>query len=613
MCGFAGVLSADQSVVRDVPLHQAIACLRHRGPEPAAFWTDATAQCRFAHGRLSIIDPDLRARQPFTYNDRITIAYNGELYNYVELREELRQSGFAFDTKSDTEVLCAAWMAWGPACLDRFDGAFAFALWDAQEARMYAARDRFGEKPFYYHFDGNAFYFASELKALWTMGVQRKANDAMAYNFLTLGYTTNPFAPDETFYDNVFQLQAGKYLCISPDFAHRAFGDFGSIFIEERAWQDADAISEFRRLLGSSVRRRLRSDVAVGTSLSGGLDSATVAALCRREHSSTFTHKAFTAVFPGFEKDERALSELLASRLDLDQHIVEIRDDEVAALMDAVQAQQDEPVASASALAQWAVFAAAKRAGVTVLLDGQGADETLAGYEKYYRWYWQQLSGAGKLGSSGELEAARALGITKPFGMFSRAAARMPHFGAALLEQRRKKQAARTPFLHPSFVERNRLHLNYMLPPQLTLNGVLHYNTFTNGLEELLRLADRNSMAHSLEVRLPFLSPELVQFLFTLPANFKIREGRTKWILRKAMEGIVPDEVLWQPRKTGFEPPQARWMALPDVQERIAEGRRKLVDAGVLDASVLQQKIQPHTAYAAAAPDWKYWALSVLY
>ncbi|RYF50621.1 MAG: asparagine synthase, partial [Cytophagaceae bacterium] len=176
-----------------------------------------------------------------------------------------------------------------------------------------------------------------------------------------------------------------------------------------------------------------------------------------------------------------------------------------------------------------------------------------------------------------------------------------------------QKAALRTPFLHPEFVKRNRAELHYMLPAQLTLNGVLHYNTFQNGLEELLRLADRNSMAHSLEVRLPFLAPDLVRFLFTLPANFKIREGRTKWLLRKAMEGVLPEEVLWQPRKTGFEPPQARWMALPDVRERIAAGRKKLVDAGVLDAAVLQQTIQPHTAYAAAGPDWKYWALSVLY
>lgn len=613
MCGFAGVLSANPHQVASAQLSEAIACLRHRGPEPAGQWIDRTLQCRLAHGRLAIIDPDPRARQPFTYNDRYTVAYNGELYNYVELRDELRAAGYTFRTGSDTEVLCAAWAAWGTACLERFDGAFAFALWDAAENRLYAARDRFGEKPFYYHFAGDVLYFASELKALWALGVPRQANEAMAYNFLTLGYTRNPFAGYETFYANVFQLEPGTYLCVAPDFGYREFSRFGEIWIEERNWADADAIEEFGRLFGQSVRRRLRSDVAVGTSLSGGLDSASVAAACRSVTAGSYTHRAFTAVFPGFEKDERALSEQVARRFGLEQHFVEIRDNEVGLLMDRVQAQQDEPVGSASALAQYAVFAAAKGAGVTVLLDGQGADEVLAGYDKYYRWYWQELLRAGTLGRSGELEAARALGVTETFGIVSRLGARLPHFGAALQERRRKTAAARTRFLNPDWVAQQRQHFHYMLPPQLTLNGVLHYNTFTNGLEELLRLADRNSMAHSLEVRLPFLSAELVRFLFTLPARFKIREGRTKWLLRQAMKDQLPGDVLWQARKTGFEPPQARWMELPDVQERLRAAREKLVASGVLHPSVLQQKIQPHTAYAAAGPDWKYWALSVLY
>ncbi|RYY85898.1 MAG: asparagine synthetase B, partial [Chitinophagaceae bacterium] len=485
-------------------------------------------------------------------------------------------------------------------------------LWDSEQRQWYAARDRFGEKPLFFYFNEDLF-FASELKALWTLGVPRRANSRMAYNFLTIGYTQNPADGLETFYEGVSKLPAGHWMCYKAGEETIELNRFGEVEIEERELGDDEAIAEFQRLFGESIRRRLRSDVPLGTSLSGGIDSASVAAICGQYGSSNYTHKAFTAIFPGFEKDEQALSTMVAQRLQLEQHFVEIRDDDVAMLMDAVQAQQDEPVASASALAQYAVFSAAKKAGVTVLLDGQGADEMLAGYEKYYRWRWQELLREGKLSQSGELEAARALDITETFGAVSRFAARMPHFSAGILESRRRKEAGRTPFLHRDFVSANRPYFYYMLPPQLTLNGVLHYNTFTNGLEELLRLADRNSMAHSLEVRLPFVSPELVQFLFTLPARFKIREGRTKWLLRKAMEGQLPEEVLWQPRKTGFEPPQARWMMLPDVQERIHESKRQLVHAGVLDASVMSKKIQPHTSYAAAGADWKYWALAVLY
>ncbi|RYY65026.1 MAG: asparagine synthase (glutamine-hydrolyzing), partial [Chitinophagaceae bacterium] len=591
MCGFAGIVSDQPQRAAALPLADAIACLRHRGPEPAGTWADAGGRCRMAHGRLSIIDPDPRSRQPFSYGDRFTVAYNGELYNYVELRDELRAAGFSFRTASDTEVLCAAWAAWGPASLDRFDGAFAFALWDAQDGRFYAARDRFGEKPFFFYFDGGTLLFASELKGLWALSVPRSANDRMAYNFLALGYTQNPADALETFFKDVSKLPAGHWLEYRPGAETLELNRFGDIAVEEEDMSDEEAISEFRRLFTESVRRRLRSDVPVGTSLSGGLDSASVAAICRSVASSAYTHKAFTAVFPGFEKDERRLSELVAGQLGLEQHFVTIGDDEVPGLMDRVQAQQDEPVGSASALAQYAVFAAAKREGVTVLLDGQGADETLAGYDKYYRWYWQELLRAGSFGKSGELEAARALGITKTFGALSRLAARMPQFSASLQEGRRARAAARTPFLNPEWLRAQRPYFYYMLPSAFTLNGVLHYNTFTNGLEELLRLADRNSMAHSLEVRLPFLSADLVRFEFRLPARFKIREGRTKWLLRQAMKDLLPAEVLWQPRKTGFEPPQARWMALPAVQERIDAGRRKLVEAGVLDASVLQQKI----------------------
>ncbi|GAB4093102.1 asparagine synthetase B family protein [Flaviaesturariibacter terrae] len=613
MCGLAGIVSASPQRVAAANLGAAIGCLRHRGPEPAAFWTDEGGHCRFAHGRLSIIDPDPRSRQPFSY-DRFTVVYNGELYNYVELRDELRALGHSFQTASDTEVLCAAWAAWGPASLDRFDGAFAFALWDPRDGCLYAARDRFGEKPFYFYFDDDTLLFASELRGLWQLGVPRRANDRMAYNFLTLGYVVNPANALETFYQDVSKLPAGHWLRYEPGRETLELNQFGYIAIDERATTDEAAIETFRDLFATSVRRRLRSDVAVGTSLSGGLDSASVLAYCRRESASpTYTHKAFTAVFPGFERDERRLSELVASRFGVEQHFIDIKDEEVPGLMDRVQAQQEEPVGSASALAQYAVFAAAKKEGVTVLLDGQGADEVLAGYEKYYRWYWRELLSAGTLGKSGELEAARALGVPETFGALNRLAARMPHFSASLQEGRRARLAARMPFLHPDWARRHRSDSYYMLPDTFTLNGALHYNTFTNGLEELLRLADRNSMAHSLELRLPFLSPELVTFLFQLPARFKIREGRTKWILRKAMEGVLPDELLRQPRKTGFEPPQARWMTLPAVQERILAARRKLVEAAVLDSSVLAQKVQPHGAYAAAGPDWKYWALSYLY
>jgi asparagine synthase (glutamine-hydrolysing) len=613
MCGIAGICSANPQRLQPAALETVIGCLAHRGPERHAHWSDSNG-CLMGHARLSIIDPDPRSDQPFHYGNRYTLVYNGEIYNYVELREELRALGHAFSTTSDTEVLAAAWAAWGPECLERFDGAFAFAIWDAAARTLHAARDRFGEKPFFFHFDGDTLLFGSELKALWKLGAPRQPNDALAYNFITLGYTVNPFDSKETFFRDIYKLPAGSRLEYVAGAPELAIETYSSIDINEQVqMDDAEALLRFRTLFATSVRRRLRSDVPIGTSLSGGLDSSAVAAFCRQEASGSYTHKAFTAVFPGFEKDERALSEKVAKRLGLEQHFVGIDPAEVPGLMERVMRQQEEPFTSGSSLAQYKVFEAARKGGVTVLLDGQGADEVLAGYDKYFRWYWQELYAARGLAASGEPGAARALGLKIPFGLSAKAGALLPHFSAALLEGRKARLASRHPDLNPEWARRQRPYFYYMIPQPFTLNGVLHYNTFTNGLEELLRLADRNSMAHSLEVRLPFLSSDLVRFLFTLPARFKIRGGRSKWLLRACVKDLLPAEVVQAVRKTGFEPPQQQWMQQAAVQEAIRAAREKLVNAGVLDRSVLTKNIQPHSAYAAAGQDWKYWSLSFIY
>ncbi|GAA4342191.1 asparagine synthase (glutamine-hydrolyzing) [Flaviaesturariibacter amylovorans] len=612
MCGLAGIVSSNTRLVAEAPLTAAIGCLQHRGPEGGRGWQGPSGRCALAHNRLSIIDPDPRSLQPFHYGKGYTLVYNGELYNYVELRDELRALGHAFSTGSDTEVLLAAWAAWGAGCVQRFDGMFAFALWDEGRQQLFASRDRFGEKPFFFAFDGEALRFASELKALWTLGVPKTVNSAMAFNFLTLGYTGNPRDGKETFYQDVWKLPAGHCLHFAPGDEGALVERYSEADTVEIQVDDNRAVQEFRSLLSASVTRRLRSDVPVGTSLSGGIDSAAVAALCTQA-GGTYTHKAFTAIFPGFEKDEEERSRLVAQHLGLQQEFVRIHEGEVPALMDRVMHHQEEPIGSGSALAQFKVYEAAKRSGVTVLLDGQGADEILAGYNKYYRWYWQELYRARRLGASGELEAARRNGVTEPFESIHRVAALFPDLASSLLEGRKGKAAARTPGLHPEWAARYRGESYYTVPAQFTLNGALSYNTFQYGLEELLRTADRNSMAHSVEVRLPFLSHELVEYLFRLPPQFKIRGGWTKWLLRESVRDLLPAPIAWQAGKTGFEPPQAQWMETSAVQEAIRAGMEKLVAHGVLDGPVLQKKIQPHSAYAAVSQHWRYWSLSYLY
>jgi asparagine synthase (glutamine-hydrolysing) len=247
------------------------------------------------------------------------------------------------------------------------------------------------------------------------------------------------------------------------------------------------------------------------------------------------------------------------------------------------------------------------------LLDGQGADEIMGGYHKYYRWYWQELYKRNRLKESGELKAAHAIGVNEDFTIKHKIAALAPEFTTALLQSRKAKLAYRDAALHPDFRFSNRRNLYYATPATYDLNGVLYYNTVVNGLEELLRLADRNSMAHSVEVRLPFLHHKLVEFLFTLPSSFKIHEGWSKFLLRKAVDKKLPDEITWRKGKVGFEPPQEKWMMMPAVQDAIATGKKKLVETGILDRREIDKKIQPHHGYAADNREWKYWSASYLF
>lgn len=610
MCGIVGVFS-NHNVRQQVKA--AAQCLYHRGPEDSGFYFDPELPFGLGHRRLSIIDLSAAAAQPFRYANRYVLVYNGELYNYPEIKKELQAKGQQFSTQSDTEVVAAAFAYWGADCLQQFNGAFAFAIWDEQKKTLLAARDRMGEKPFFFSFTENEFCFASEIKALWKMGVSGQVNGGMLYNFLTLGYTVNPFNAQETFYKEIYKLPAAHSLHYNARSNELSIEQYWQVPIEENTISDSEAVETFSQLLQTSVRRRLRSDVPVGTSLSGGLDSSAIAALSVAQNKSSFSHHCFTASFANWSKDETEVAAKIAAQFGLKHHVVPVSATDLVNNMNALSRQQEEPVQSASVLAQYQAYQAAHAAGIKVLLDGQGADEILAGYHKYYHWYWQELYAQKKLASSGELQAARELGVKEPFGWKNKLAARFPHFAASIWQNRQAKRAADRTDLHPAFVAAGKASFAYALPVQLTLNGALHYNTFTNGLEELLRYADRNSMAHSVEVRLPFLSHELVQFLFTLAPSFKIRGGRTKWLLRESMKDILPAEIVWRKDKVGFEPPQQQWMQDAAVQKEIAAAKEKLVAKGVLHPRVLKRSIRPADAHAANNADWRYWSASYLF
>lgn len=611
MCGIAGIIS--EAALTENQLRPVLSSLLHRGPDDEGMWLGPGGQAGLAHRRLSIIDLDSRSAQPMTFAGRYHIVHNGELYNYLELRETLKAKGVSFFTASDTEVIVAAYAEWGKDCLLRFDGMFAFAIWDEREQKLFAARDRFGEKPLFFHLAEDRFVFASTLKALWQLKVPREVNPFLLYNFLSIGYTSNPGDPGETFFRDVTRLAAGSFLEYDRRSRTLSLEKYDHAHVQtDPDISREDAVVRFRELLTDSVRKRLRSDVSVGTSLSGGLDSAAIVALADKVKTERYSHTCFTAHFEGYEKDELRFAKIIAHHYGLQHHVVTVDESTIPALMEKVMDQQEEPFGSGSVLAQYRVYEEARRKGITVLLDGQGADEVLAGYHRYYPWFWQELYRKKKLSASGEREAAEKMGIRASFSLSNKLAALWPQLAAAVLEGRREKEAFRHPDLNREFAFSCKRHLYYTLPARFDLNGALFFNTYVNGLEELLRLADRNSMAHGTEVRLPYLQHELVNFLFTLPAEFKIHQGWTKWLLRESVAAELPSDITWRRDKVGFEPPQEAWMRRKDVQEAIRSGKQKLVDQNILDPVVLK-KAKPHSAYAAHAHEWRYWSASYLF
>ena len=613
MCGIAGILSSDTQKVSRRRLQNMTDVLVHRGPEGDGFWLNTEGTVGFGHRRLSIIDLSDAGAQPMVYLSRYTITYNGEIYNYIEIKEVLQKKGYTFISECDTEVILAAYDCYGKDCLQHFDGMFAFAIWDRHENSLFCARDRFGEKPFYYNYSQqrNEFVFASEMKALWAAGIHKKADNGMLLNYLTLGWLQNPVNKEQTFFEEIVSLPPSHYLLFKCKHNNEPYLEVKSYWNINKETQLTDCSSDFVKetfieLFTASVKRRLRSDVAIGSSLSGGLDSSAIAAVINKLLNGSEKQKTFSAVFPGFEKDESKQIREVTEHLKIDNYTVTPAADGFVRDFEKLAYHQEEPFQSASIYAQFKVYELAKQNNVTVILDGQGADETMAGYTKYYHWYWQEQIAAGKWkDAKKEIELARQNGQKFNWGLKNYIAAFLPQFSANYLQKSIYNQDI-YPDITPDFFSHNFDKTNIYKPAISKLNDILYFNTMQFGLEELLRYADRNSMAHSREVRLPFLSHKLVEFIFSLPSSFKIFEGFTKQLLRLAMKELLPASIVWRKEKIGFEPPQKQWMQQPAVEEYIRESRRSLVKQGILQQAVLQKPVHSQAAHDSANLDWRY-------
>jgi asparagine synthase (glutamine-hydrolysing) len=570
MCGIAGTVGArpDKTVLSTMAERMA-----HRGPDSQGVWCDERAG--LAIRRLAIIDLDHRSDQPLHLGPW-HLVFNGEIYNYRELREELQELGHSFATAGDGEVLLHAWAEWEAGALNRVNGMFAVALWHDERNELVCARDPFGEKPLFWARVGEAIVFASEIAALLAVYPELGAvRETAVAPYLGVGYMP-PI--EQSFFAKIEQLPASHLLRFR-----------GGRVELERYWRPRridvpakfeDAASTLRELLADSIRLRLRSDVPVGTSLSGGIDSSAVVALAAQIAGDHSRH-AFTARFPGFERDEWRYAQAVARSAGVTEHheVVPTADELLHDLSDVVRCQ-GEPFGSASIYAQWRVMRAAREAGITVLLDGQGADELFGGYVSAIGW---------ALRSQGAIATARGL-LTHS----QRANLLLAMLGGRVRPPMRLVRAYRRRQTAP-YVSEDVRETVAGLPRLLTRDDAfgtplaqeLLRQTFQTSLPDLLRYADRDSMAHSREVRLPFLDRRVAEFALSLPAEFLYRDGTTKAVLREAVRGIVPEEVLARRDKIGFEPPQATWFAEAALMAHI---REILLDPAALSRGIYEAR-----------------------
>ncbi|MCM4161750.1 asparagine synthase (glutamine-hydrolyzing) [Antarcticibacterium flavum] len=513
MCGIAGIIGENAT---EAELQIMLKKQAHRGPDHTGSYFDK-GFAAIGHNRLSIIDLSAAANEPFQDNSgRYYLTFNGEIYNYKELKEELKDF-YDFRTASDTEVLLASFLKWGKECLHKFRGMFAFGIWDSEKKELFAARDRFGVKPFYYTREEKSFYFSSEIKALQHLRGRDQPNEKVWANYFSYG---SYGMPDETFFQQINQLPGGHLLHFSA----------GELQIEK--WYDFEAevgripadysFEEAKEvyfdLLKESISLRFRADVPVGFNISGGVDSSLLLALVNQfEDKKNINAYTF---YTGDERyDELPWVEQMIANTGNPLTKVKFSAEEAKSKASVLSKSQDEPFGGIPTLAYSKIFEQAQKDGIKVLLDGQGMDEQWAGYD----YYFQQQSIEQNI---------QGVGNNSPF----RRNALSPSFAAQA-----EKPEYPQPFDNP-------------------LKNMQYRDLFYTKIPRALRFNDRISMAYGVELREPFLDHKLVEFAFAMPADFKINNGIGKYMLRELLKPLVPAEISYAPKRR-LQTPQREWLA----------------------------------------------------
>ena len=599
MCGIAGIIQLNDDRSHLSKIEEMTARAAHRGPDGQGVFI--SGKVAFGHRRLSIIDLTNRGAQPMSDElNQYHITYNGEIYNYLEIKQQLVKYGYSFRGDSDTEVLLTAYRHWGEACVSKFNGMWSFAILDCVRNVVFSSRDRIGEKPFYFHRSPEQFLFASEIRQILPEMLRITGNRAMLDRFL-FGVSGEDFS--DTFFKGVHKLPAGHNMVfdLSTD-QMRVYPFYNLEETKVSVPQTFEAQAEaFQELFSDSVRLRLRSDVTVGTCLSGGLDSSSIACIAASYLSETIAQpfKAITAVSTDRSRDESGFAKVVAEANGLDLYLIKPEYEQFRSKIRNVVKAQEEPFGTASIFMQYEVMSSAKANSIKVLLDGQGADELLLGYERYFAPYMQQLIRRRKFKQL--WQQAKNINANNAFVSFAGLAKYYGYFNSSSIRKWRLRQKFHfLPFSDVISQQVESYALNSRDLSDLQRSEITHSN-----LPPLLRFEDKNAMWHSVETRLPYLDHRLIEFCLSLPVESKIAHGWTKYILRHSMEKKMPEEIVWRTNKFGFEAPQSSW-----VQAHTPE-MLKVISSSLLVQTLLAS--ETHVKQAVLIPEllWKLYIISL--
>jgi asparagine synthase (glutamine-hydrolysing) len=581
MCGIAGIINLFDKKVDSSEIKTMLTKIKHRGPDDEGLFIKDNVG--LGHVRLSIIDLSSAGHQPMFSNDgRYLIIFNGEIYNYLELKAEL-ENKYLFKSKTDTEVLLAAYITWGEDCLSKLNGDFSFVIYDTQEKNVFGARDRFGIKPFYYHQDADRFVFASEIKAILPLLREVLPNNKSIFEYLVYNRCDQS---NETFFSSIFKLPHGHSFTIKEK------------QVKIKKWYHlAESLhspkpispEEYRQELQKSVKLRLRSDVPIGVCLSGGIDSSTLTSMLY----SDFNIKDLQTFSATFEKghwaDESSYINAYKGTLN-NMHFVTPTGDSFYNEFNEFITSQCEPMPSVSPYAQYKVMQIAK-GNVVVTLDGQGADEMLGGYTYFYGSYFKEL-----------LKSLRLITLVKEVAAYNKkniSKEAFTFFMYYLLPVDvkkyvgRKKYGSLMPDFYAAHAKKSTISEDLYNPNTLHESFLQH---FEYKLEHLLKWDDLNSMSFSIESRVPFLDHNLVETTLSIPTNLLINDGVSKYILREAVKDILPPQIYNRFDKKGFETPSDEWFRANPFKNYIYEmlDSPRFQNRGYFDVKDCKLKYQKH-------------------